>query len=98
MCGISIESRTKPSNPRATSSATSRGPHSRGSACALMYSMRSSLARNAPEQVSELRRERWVDPGELSGQFVALRPGLLVGRAAAIVLLGCLHFRTFATA
>jgi hypothetical protein len=37
----------------------------------------------APEQVSELRGERRVDPGELSGQFVALGPGLLVDRAAA---------------
>ena len=41
----------------------------------------------APEQVSKLRGERRVDPGELGGQFVALSPGLLVGRTSAIVLL-----------
>ena len=45
MRGISTESRAKLSNSRATSSATNRGPHPRGSAFALMYSTRSSLVR-----------------------------------------------------
>ena len=45
-------------------------------------------AAEAPEQIGELLTERRVDAGELGGQFVALSPGLLVGRAAPIVLLG----------
>ena len=46
---------------------------------------------DAPEQVSELRGER-SNLGEPQ-LFVALGPGLLVGRTAAIVLLGRLDFR-----